>query len=135
MSDVLTAVLIAFLIVATGLWVLMALRSQRLGDWERIKQEETEEKPVVIPAPLVSVKRFIVVPGWVKSENDGERHFISAQSLMSLYGVDPRKCIIVDPGRYETWAGYKLADLQEAGMVVLRPKQNGDYRLPEGING
>lgn len=29
------------------------------------------------------------------SESDGDRHFVSGHRLIELYGVDPRRCLIL----------------------------------------
>jgi hypothetical protein len=36
-----------------------------------------------------------VAPGWVRSVNDGQRHWIGFGALTWLYGVNPNECILV----------------------------------------
>jgi hypothetical protein len=63
------------------------------------------------------VKKYLVSPGFVFSQRDGDRHWIGADRLMHLYGVDPRECVIDGPGRH--------AD----NLIVLVPRFDGNYSL------
>ena len=65
------------------------------------------------------MKRFLVCPGYVHSRNDGDRHWISADRLIDLYGVDPRECVIANRGL--TWA-------DEKSLIRLTPRYSGHYR-------
>lgn len=40
-------------------------------------------------------KRYIIHPGYVRSENDGQRHYISAAQLIQLYGLNQTKDKII----------------------------------------
>lgn len=42
-------------------------------------------------------KKYAVCPGYVRSENDGDRHYIGFSALVRLYGVDPTECLLVSP--------------------------------------
>ena len=64
---------------------------------------------------------YAVVPGYVTSKTDGQKHWITAQALMQLYGVSPKECYIVT----ETEVPYI-----PPGCIVLYPKYDGDYTLP-----
>jgi hypothetical protein len=66
-------------------------------------------------------KTFVVRPGYVTSRSDGDRHWIGAQQLMELNGVDPRDCVIEDP-KIPLHPGYDVES-----MVVLEPKEDGEY--------
>lgn len=65
----------------------------------------------------------------VKSRSDSDIHFISAEQLIRLYGVDRRDCII-DTERGGQWAlGHPKSELEK--LKHLYPRQDGDYRLVE----
>ena len=72
------------------------------------------------------MKKYLVIPGHVFSQNDDQQHYIGAGQLMRLYGVDPKECIIIDT--------VGLLRGLETGfygnMPQLVPRPNGDYRLP-----
>lgn len=64
--------------------------------------------------------KYLVVPGFVISKNDGDRHWVSAQQLCRLYGVNPRECeVVTHPENYRG----------DDSPTVLRPRYDGDYRL------
>lgn len=67
-------------------------------------------------------KRYLVCPGWIESKSDGERHFIDANTLMRLYGVNPEMCLVESP----------IHDMRFRGPLIrLEPRYNGDYSLRE----
>jgi len=59
-------------------------------------------------------KKYRVLPGYIKSKNDGDRHYISAGRLMLLYGVSSAECVIGYNGGVD-------------GLIVLKPLYNGNY--------
>lgn len=67
------------------------------------------------------MKKYLVVPGKVRSQ-DGDVHTVSAEQLMSLYGVRPQECVVVHPDRDQWRAPHQL--------IELYPRSNGDYTLP-----
>lgn len=69
--------------------------------------------------------RYVLHPGRVTSKNDGQRHYITALSLADLYGVNLRDCTVVLSGE-EDRPGYR----EQPGDIHLRPRIDGDYRLP-----
>lgn len=69
------------------------------------------------------MSRYVLVPDWVFSKHDGERHWISAPTLASLYGVPLGKCVIDDG-----LGGFRSAP----DDVRLGPRYDGDYMLPKG---
>lgn len=73
-------------------------------------------------------KRYMVCPGYVYSRSDSDRHWISADRLIRLYGVNPAECIVStsETERRGTWA---------ADLIRLAPKWDGDYSLPEPREG
>ncbi len=66
-------------------------------------------------------RKYVVMPGYITSRQDGDEHYIGGRELMRLYGVRPDECYVLRPG--ETGSG-----LPE-GLRVLRPRYDGDYRL------
>lgn len=65
-------------------------------------------------------KKYLVCPGYVISKNDGERHFIDANTLMRLYGVNPSLCILESP----------IHNMQFHGPLIrLEPRYDGNYAL------
>lgn len=69
--------------------------------------------------------RYVLHPGYVSSQHDGDLHFIGGPSLARLYGVNIRDCVFGDVREYR----------EQPGDVHLRPQPNGDYSLPEVPHG
>ena len=67
-------------------------------------------------------KKYVLHPGAVISNTDGQVHYISAPRLANLYGVDIKECAVAD-ARYDTFTGN--------GLTRLFPRYNGDYTLPD----
>jgi hypothetical protein len=67
-------------------------------------------------------RKYLVVPGRVRSQNDGDEHFIGAARLMTLYGVEPNECVIAPENR-EGWRA-------PGHLIVLAPRYDGDYSIP-----
>ena len=65
-------------------------------------------------------KKYVVHPGWITSKNDGDRHFVSSNALVRLYGVNPSECMI----KYPTSAP------APEGMIHLYPDYSGEYLVP-----
>lgn len=66
-------------------------------------------------------KRYLVLPGNVRSRNDGQIHFINAFELMRLYCVRREECII--------WREGMALDV--SGLTPLQPRYDGKYPLFE----
>ena len=49
--------------------------------------------------------KYVVCPGYVVSQNDNDRHFVSADQLMRLHKLNPKECIIADARFPETYIG------------------------------
>lgn len=69
-------------------------------------------------------KKYLVIGGEVISRHDGQRHYVSAQQLVRLYGLNPSQCILVEEVDPSRAYGYRK------GMVRLYPRYDGDYTLP-----
>jgi hypothetical protein len=70
--------------------------------------------------------KYIVVPGHVSSRHDSQHHYIDAPTLMRLYKVDPKECIV----RYRDHrdAAY---DFDALDLIELRPRYDGNYEVPK----
>lgn len=66
---------------------------------------------------------FIVCPGEVISQTDGDTHIISAHALINLYGVKRSECVIMSP-----------TTSRMEGLFVLDPRADGDYSLPDVLS-
>lgn len=65
---------------------------------------------------------YVVKPGHVISQADGQSHFVSYTKLISLYGVDPKLCVMYKSLRWDMMkASHKLMELvpQEDGIYAL----------------
>lgn len=52
--------------------------------------------------------KYVICPGYVTSQTDGQSHYIGAKQLMQLYKVDPRDCHVYEPAPYRG-IGYYVA--------------------------
>lgn len=71
---------------------------------------------------LLAGKKYIVIPGRVRSGTDGDTHFITSVRLMELYKVEPAECYVVKEGDVDA-----LKRLPR--LPTLRPRYDGDYRI------
>lgn len=69
------------------------------------------------------LKKYLVIPDYVVSKNDGDEHFVSAADLIRLYGVHPKECVLA-VGKTKELIAYFYRDL-----IKLTPKYDGDYTL------
>lgn len=82
-------------------------------------------KAVVPPPRWPGPEKYVLHPGPVVSQTDGQTHHISAHQLARLYGVRPVDCVVVFPN------SPRLGDLRLRDLIHLYPRYDGDYRLPE----
>lgn len=66
----------------------------------------------------MSEKKYIVYPGEVISQSDGDKHWIGARQLMILYGVHPNECL-------DASALHPAHNIY--GLIPLRPRSDGKY--------
>ena len=72
-----------------------------------------------------SMKKYIVIGGYVQSKSDGDRYYINAIRLCELYKVNPMECYLLeskDPA-------YEMRQKGLPDLSVLRPSYSGDYSL------
>lgn len=62
--------------------------------------------------------RYVLVPDWVYSQTDYNRHYINAGDLAHLYGVPIRECIIRQSGDKRP---------VPKGLIWLYPRHDGKY--------
>lgn len=75
--------------------------------------------PETISKEPTTGKRFLAFGGYVNSQSDGDKHYIPAQKIPELYGVDPAECIFYREGMRE-------ADYRE--LMHLGPLSLGGYK-------
>lgn len=61
--------------------------------------------------------KYLIVAGYVTNP-DGYRYYVSGPRLAHLYGLQPREYAIPRAG------------VNEADYIVLRPREDGNYKLP-----
>lgn len=105
-----------------GLVCLWAVLAGDPGDWGR---KVEPPKAVVSPPRWPGPEKYVLHPGPVVSQTDGQTHHISAHQLARLYGVRPVDCVVVFPN------SPRLGDLRLRDLIHLYPRYDGDYRLPE----
>ncbi len=66
------------------------------------------------------VKKYMLFPGYVYSKNGSQRHFISAEMLISLYRVNPNDCVTYGPSMTQSFV---------RSRVALIPRYDGNYTL------
>lgn len=81
------------------------------------------------PKPPVSY-RFIIHPGWIRSKNDGDIHWISGAMLMRLYRVFSHESVIVDE---KNFPGSEASYRERPGDIHLYPNYYGNYYIHEAI--
>jgi len=66
--------------------------------------------------------KYLVKPGYVTSQYDGDTHFVTFSQLIRLYGVKSNECINADTmqmtGNKDGW---------EDDLIVLEPRYDGEY--------
>lgn len=79
--------------------------------------------------------RYLLVPGWVRSQDDTQGHWVSGDRLARLYGVPPLECMTweVDIAGSESSQSLVVeradAFAQKHNLRLLRPDPSWQYRL------
>ena len=71
-------------------------------------------------------KIYFCYGGHIISQNDGDRHFVTARQVAELYGLNIRQQNV----KLITQRAQE-ADANLENVVKLYPKSNGDYTLPD----
>ena len=66
--------------------------------------------------------RYVICPGPIRSQTDGDTHYVGVQALINLYGVRPGEAIIY-PDNDRGWRRPPFS-------VYLEPQYDGNYSLP-----
>ena len=64
-------------------------------------------------------RKYVLCPGVVTSESDGQWHYIGAARLARLYGVSLGECEVWNDRFHEN-----------TSLTVLAPRYDGNYQLP-----
>lgn len=71
-------------------------------------------------------KKYLLFPGYVISQNDGDRHYINAIVLARLYSINLSECIVCDRS---------VNFHQSENLISLYPDSTGVYKITEAENG
>ena len=74
-------------------------------------------------------RKYLLVPGRVVSQTDGDHHFVTSLELAALYGVEMVECLVFHRPcmrPYET--PEEMAKAHD--LIVLRPRYDGNYHKP-----
>jgi len=74
--------------------------------------------------------RYVVIPGYITSQHDKQRHYIGPMTLIQLYGVNPRECLIYNPAPYWTASQWQTEIERRKGLIQLKPRSDDNYTLP-----
>ena len=66
--------------------------------------------------------KYVIHPGYVDSKNDGQKHWISRDQLIRLYGVNQQDCL----SDRDSLRGFT----DDTKIIHLHPMYNGNYFLP-----
>jgi hypothetical protein len=66
--------------------------------------------------------KYLVTPGYI-SGSDGERHYITAVSLIALYGVPAGECAIMSDRLF-----LATSEQWRDSLIPLTVRDEGDYR-------
>jgi hypothetical protein len=90
-----------------------------LGFVLRKQRRELAQKIASMP-PI----RYLLCPDFVTAD-DGDRHWISAENLMRIYGVPRSECVVATRPA-------QLRLLLER-FIVLEPREDHNYHLPQEL--
>jgi len=62
--------------------------------------------------------RYVLWPGYITSQHDGQSHFIGVKQLTHLYGVNMKHCVVGDKD-YQA----------RTGDIHLEPQVSGTYKI------
>lgn len=76
----------------------------------------------------MNTKKYLVIGGYVRSKNDGQKHYIPAHRLVDLYNVSPSECILTDSKDMDR-ALCGIHPNDRSKLIRLFPRYDGDYRI------
>lgn len=77
---------------------------------------------------MTNTNKYLVIGGFIRSNTDGQQHYISPQRLMDLYKVNPQDCVLAENNE-----SFTLRGLDRSKFIVLRPRFDGNYGLVNGL--
>jgi hypothetical protein len=72
------------------------------------------------------VRRYLVLPGYVRSRQDEDWHYVSGSELIRLYRVNPANCVLATADEADFRHRLMVA-ANEGKYIVLEPRADGDY--------
>jgi len=75
--------------------------------------------------------RYVLHPGFVISQHDGQQHYIGPMTLARLYGVDIKQCVIYEPAPWWPSSFYDYERKRHEGLIHLTPRNDGKYDIPK----
>jgi hypothetical protein len=69
------------------------------------------------------MKKYLLIGDYVSSKTNSDIHYISANSLIKLYDLDPSECYLIDYKDRDSLQG-----IDESKFIVLTPRYEGDYK-------
>lgn len=77
------------------------------------------------------MKHYVLVPGYIHSKHDEDRHYITGQMLRRLYQLDPKECSIYRGLRRDKTHILEPGPPRDAELVYLYPSYEGNYGRPQ----
>ncbi len=76
------------------------------------------------------MKKYLVIPDYVISKTDGQRHYISCNQLLRLYGVNENECVFSESSSTGNMTNsIEYYKKRYGNLIELRPKHDGHYNL------
>ena len=72
---------------------------------------------------MIKSPKYVVMAGMVRSKEDGDLHYVSTLKLCSLYGVDPKDCLLISSKT--DIRGMRIPPK----LPTLTARYDGDYSL------
>jgi hypothetical protein len=71
---------------------------------------------------------FVLYPGFVRSQTDGDQHYITAEQLARLYMLERGTWIVYQPPRaFDRAASYRRDPYE--GLKAIFPRSDGKYPI------
>ena len=80
---------------------------------------------------MIENKKYLIWPGYVRSQHDGQLHYITAPELIRLYGVAPHDCVVMPMEDSAAAANRRKQLASLHNLVPLHPRGDGNYQLPK----
>lgn len=109
------------------------LKAALLGRIQDLDENHEWLEATGAPDDTYVVAKYLLVPGLVRSQKDGETHHVSASKLAMLYGVRMDECFEL-PQAHPHYALSRrdlLDTVQRGELIALAPRDDGVYKLPE----